>query len=86
MASCIVVAQNVDVDGSVNYLVIDLGIAGAEVNAGTGDLITIRVVILPSDSPAQLQAKMTAAITAYGTERGYVISPSLMLLPAFTKG
>ena len=86
MASCIVVAQAVDADGTLNVLVLDLALSGADVNFGGGELGTIRVVILPSDSPAQLQAKMTAAISAYGTERGYVISPSLMLLPAYTKG
>jgi hypothetical protein len=86
MASCIAVTHGVDSDGVTNLLFLNLALAGAEVNMGTGELVTIQVVILPADSPAQLQAKMTAAITAHGTERGYVISPSLMILPAFTKG
>ncbi len=56
-----------------------LGVAGV-------DILPVTVDLLPTDQPATIRSKMSAAVSAFALTLGYAVLGGDMTLPTFQKG
>lgn len=86
MAFALVVARSADIDADGPNLILFAAFSGPDVLGGAGDVADIPCRLLPSDQPSAIRTKITAAVQAVASARGYTVGSTDMSIPGYQRG